>query len=714
MNKDILDSIFRRINFSIKNKVPVIIQSESTECGNACLSMICGFYGKDIDLFNFRNIYGSSSQGTTLNALATIAQKAGLKTRALSLDIEEIGELRLPCVLHWSLNHFVVLVAVKGKRFIINDPALGRRVVHHKEISENFSGIALEAWPDSGFIQEKQRSRLKLRELMHNIVGLKSALTKILMLSIVIETVNLLLPMGTQVVTDHVITAHDENLLLVICVGLMFFTIFKTWVSMLRAWVSLKLNTLTDVQWKTSFFDHLIGLPLAFFEKRQLGDIQSRFASLDTIRSTFTNSIVSGIIDSIMTIGLLVMLSLYGGWLVWVVLGFTVCYAAMRAITYKFYRAINEELIVKRARSGSHFMESLYGIATIKSLNLKNRRSQHWLNTNIDVSNAGLKQTRFDMLFGGINTFINSADQVVILWLGAQMVMENTMTIGMFMAFNAYRGQFAQRAAALIDLTMQLKMLSLHNERISEIVYSEPEAESPVRKIFADDIGVSLEVQNLAYQYDRLSKPVFSNVNISVAAGESVALIGASGIGKTTLLKVMSGLLTPERGDIFIGGFDINKIGINNFRSSIACVLQEDRLFSGSIADNISGFDDEVDQTLIVDCAMKCNIHEEILRMPMGYETIIGELGAGISGGQKQRLLIARALYQKPKILFMDEATSHLDINNEKMVNAAIESLNITRIIIAHRPSTIACADRIIDLAKLTLLPQQLTTETIL
>ena len=713
MNKDVLDSIFRRINFSIRNKVPVIIQSESTECGNACLAMICGFYGKDIDLFNFRNTYGSSSHGTTLNALATVAQKAGLKTRALSLDIAEIGELRLPCILHWSLNHFVVLVAVKGKRFVINDPALGRRVVHRKELSENFSGIALEAWPDSGFVQEKQRSRLKLRELMHNIVGLKSALTKILMLSVVIETVNLLLPMGTQVVTDHVITAHDENLLLVICVGLMFFTIFKTWVSMLRAWVSLKLNTLTDVQWKTSFFDHLIGLPLAFFEKRQLGDIQSRFASLDTIRSTFTNSIVSGIIDSIMTIGLLVMLSLYGGWLVWVVLGFTLCYAAMRAITYKFYRAINEELIVKRARSGSHFMETLYGIATIKSLNLKNRRSQHWLNTNIDVSNAGLKQTRFDMLFGGINTFINSADQVVILWLGAQMVMDNTMTIGMYMAFNAYRGQFAQRAASLIDLTMQLKMLSLHNERISEIVYSEPEAESPVRKIFADDVGVSLDVQNLAYQYDLLSKPVFSNVNISVAAGESVALIGASGIGKTTLLKVMSGLLTPERGDIFIGGFDINKIGINNFRSNIDCVLQEDRLFSGSIADNISGFDEEMDRALLVDCAMRCNIHEEIQRMPMGYETIIGELGAGISGGQKQRLLIARALYQKPKILFMDEATSHLDINNEKMVNAAIESLNITRIIIAHRPSTIASADRIIDLAKLTSLPQQLTTETI-
>lgn len=702
MNKAIIDTIFKRINFSIRNKVPVIIQSEAAECGNACLSMICGYYGKNIDLFNFRNRYGSPAQGATLTDLNQVAQTTGLKTRALSLDMDEIKELRLPCVLHWSLNHFVVLVAIKGKRFVINDPAMGRRVIHQKEMSENFSGIALEAWPDSHFTQEKQRSRLNLLDLMRNIVGLKSALSKIFMLSIVIEAVNLLMPMGTQLVTDHVITAHDNNLLLVICAGLLFFTLFKTAVSMIRAWVSLKLNTLTDIQWKTSFFDHLLSLPLAFFEKRNLGDIQSRFSSLDTIRATFTNNIVMGTIDSIMTVGVLIMMSLYGGWLVWVVLGFTVCYAAMRIITYKFYRTISEELIVKRARSGSHFMETLYGIATIKSLNLKNRRSQHWLNTNIDVSNASLRQTRFDMLFGGINTFINSVDQVVILWLGALMVMDNTMTIGMFMAFNAYRGQFAQRASSLIDLAMQFKMLSLHNERISEIIFSKPEAESPPRKVFEDSAGVPLQVQNLSYQYDKLTRPVFSNVNITVAAGESVALTGASGIGKTTLLKVMSGLLTPDQGDIFVGDFDVKKIGVNNYRACTACVLQEDRLFSGSIADNISGFEDNADRQLIIECAIKCNIHEEIMRMPMGYETIIGELGSGISGGQKQRLLIARALYQKPNILFMDEATSHLDANNERMINNAIESLNITRIIVAHRPSTIACADRVIDLSQIS------------
>ncbi len=284
MNKAVLDKIFQRINFSIKNSVPVIIQSESTECGNACLSMICGFYGKDIDLFNFRNQYGSSSQGATLNTLSTVAKKAGLKSRALSLEYDEIKQLRLPCVIHWSLNHFVVLVAIKGNKFVINDPAMGRRTVQKKEMSENFSGIALEVWPDSDFRQEKKRSRLSLLDLLRNITGLKSALTKIFMLSIVIEVVNLLLPMGTQLVTDHVIMAHDESLLLVICAGLTFFTIFKMFVSMIRAWVSLKLNTLTDIQWKTSFFDHLFSLPLSFFEKRQLGDIQSRFSSLDTIR----------------------------------------------------------------------------------------------------------------------------------------------------------------------------------------------------------------------------------------------------------------------------------------------------------------------------------------------------------------------------------------------------------------------------------------------
>lgn len=701
MNKALFENIISKLNFSFRKSTPVILQSEVSECGIACLAMISGYYGLNIDLFNFRERFGSPSQGVSLLSLSHTADRAGLKNRALSLDLDEIHQLKLPCVIHWGMNHYVVLTKVRKSSFVVHDPALGKRIIGIQEMSNNFTGIAMELWPDQNFQQEKAKSRLRLLDLMRNIVGLKSTLIKLFAFSVVIEAIGLLLPIGTQMVTDHVIMAHDQSLLAVICIGLVTFTLFRTFLSMLRGWTSLTLNTLTSIQWKTTLFDHLVRLPLAFFEKRQLGDIQSRFGSLDTIRSTFTNSIVTGVIDSIMTIGLLVMLTLYGGWLVWVVVGFTVCYAIIRLATYRFYRRVSEEQVIKGARANSHFMKSLYGIATIKALNIKERRSQNWLNLNIDACNAGIKQTRFDMLFGGINTFISSIDQVVILWLGALMVIDNNMSLGMFMAFNAYRGQFSQRASSLIDLVMQLRMLSLHNERLSEIAFSEPEAEMPVRRVFAENEGIKLEIKNLSYQYDPFSQPIFSNLDITIEPGESLALVGPSGVGKTTLLKVMCGLLSPTSGDVKANNLSIEKIGLNNYRLSTACVLQEDRLFSGSIAENISCFEDNADMDFIIECARHCNIHDEIINMPMGYETLVGELGTGLSGGQKQRLLIARALYRKPGILFMDEATSHLDLNNEANINQSISSLSITRVIVAHRPSTIASADRVIDLSKL-------------
>lgn len=701
MNKALFENIISKLNFSFRKSTPVILQSEVSECGIACLAMISGYYGLNIDLFNFCERFGSPSQGVSLLSLSHTADRAGLKNRALSLDLDEIHQLKLPCVIHWGMNHYVVLTKVRKSSFVVHDPALGKRIIGIQEMSNNFTGIAMELWPDQNFQHEKAKSRLRLLDLMRNIVGLKSTLIKLFAFSVVIEAIGLLLPIGTQMVTDHVIMAHDQSLLAVICIGLVTFTLFRTFLSMLRGWTSLTLNTLTSIQWKTTLFDHLVRLPLAFFEKRQLGDIQSRFGSLDTIRSTFTNSIVTGVIDSIMTIGLLVMLTLYGGWLVWVVVGFTVCYAIIRLATYRFYRRVSEEQVIKGARANSHFMESLYGIATIKALNIKERRSQNWLNLNIDACNAGIKQTRFDMLFGGINTFISSIDQVVILWLGALMVIDNNMSLGMFMAFNAYRGQFSQRASSLIDLVMQLRMLSLHNERLSEIAFSEPEAEMPVRRVFAENEGIKLEIKNLSYQYDPFSQPIFSSLDITIEPGESLALVGPSGVGKTTLLKVMCGLLSPTSGDVKANNLSIEKIGLNNYRLSTACVLQEDRLFSGSIAENISCFEDNADMDFIIECARHCNIHDEIINMPMGYETLVGELGTGLSGGQKQRLLIARALYRKPGILFMDEATSHLDLNNEANINQSISSLSITRVIVAHRPSTIASADRVIDLSKL-------------
>ncbi|KFD22325.1 putative secretion ATPase [Tatumella ptyseos ATCC 33301] len=700
MNNEFFNDIIRRIQLSPWRRVPRILQTEASECGLACLVMVCRYFGMDIDLLNMRRRFGISSHGATLATIIHIAGQLSLKTRPLSLDIDEICQLKRPCLLHWDMSHFVVLVAVKRGRFIIHDPAFGRRMVGLTEISRHFSGVALEVWPDSEFIPVKARSKLNLRSLMKNISGLPGFLIRIFCLSLLVEAVNLLIPMGTQLVMDHVIIARDHDLLGLICLGLLTFILFRTFISMLRAWTSLVMQSLIDIQWKTGLMDHLLRLPLAYFEKRKLGDIQSRFSSLDTIRSTLTSSLVSGTIDVIVSVGVFVMMLLYGGWLIAVVLGFTLIYMVLRLSTYQRYRQAQEEHIVKEARAGSHFMETLYGISTLKVLGLTEIRSRFWLNLNIDTTNAGIRMTRLDMLFGGVNALISTLDQVIILWLGASMVIDGQMTLGMFVAFNAYRGQFSERASALIDMVLQLRMLALHNDRIADIVLQETEVYQPARRLCPPDEAASLQVRDLGYQYDKLSRPVFSGVSFLVAAGESVAITGPSGSGKTTLMKVMSGLLSSDTGNVLFNGIDISGAGLNNYRDCIACVLQEDKLFAGSIAENISSFSEQRDPDRIISCAQSSHIHDEIMQMPMGYETLVSELGGSLSGGQKQRLLIARALYRRPAILFLDEATSHLDLDNEARVNASIRELKITRIFIAHRPSTIASADRVIELSR--------------
>ncbi|MEX0447693.1 peptidase domain-containing ABC transporter [Xenorhabdus sp. SGI246] len=699
MNKASFDVITEKLNLGFRRRIPKILQTEAAECGLASLAMVFHYHGLQIDLSSLRSQFGISTRGATLPVLINIATALKFKTRAVSLDLDELHALKTPCILHWDMNHFVVLVSVKKNKITIHDPAFGQRVMNAQEFSRHFTGIALELWPGNDFIPVKKQNRLRIISLLNNIQGIKSALGKIFFLSVAIEAINILLPVGTQLVMDHVIVAQDHSLLTIICCGLLFFILFKVCVSTLRSWISITMEAFVDVQWKSGVFDHLMKLPLAYFEKRKLGDIQSRFGSLNIIRTTFTQNIVNGIIDTIMLISVFVMMLLYGNWLVWIISGFTIIYIIVRFLTYQYYRQLSEEQIVKEARANSHFMETLYSVNTLKALGLCETRAKSWLNLNIDTLNSNTKLNKISSIFNIINVFITTCEQIIILWLGASLVIDNQMTLGMFVAFNAYRGQFADRASNLIDMAIKLRMLNLHNERIADIVLSEPEREAPAREIGVSGQPVDLTVHDLHYQYDSLSKPVISGFNLNVKAGESVAIVGPSGAGKTTLMKLMSGLLEPDKGTILMNGLDINVIGLNNYRKCIACVLQDDKLLSGSIAENISGFDPSPDIYLIQECAKRCSIHDDILLMPMGYETLIGELGNGLSGGQIQRLLIARALYRRPSILFMDEATSHLDLTNEAYINESISALNITRIIIAHRPSTIKSADRVISIS---------------
>ncbi|HCP3971380.1 TPA: peptidase domain-containing ABC transporter [Escherichia coli] len=690
--------IINLLDLRWQRRVPVIHQTETAECGLACLAMICGHFGKNIDLIYLRRKFNLSARGATLAGINGIAEQLGMATRALSLELDELRVLKTPCILHWDFSHFVVLVSVKRNRYVLHDPARGIRYISREEMSRYFTGVALEVWPGSEFQSETLQTRISLRSLINSIYGIKRTLAKIFCLSVVIEAINLLMPVGTQLVMDHAIPAGDRGLLTLISAALMFFILLKAATSTLRAWSSLVMSTLINVQWQSGLFDHLLRLPLAFFERRKLGDIQSRFDSLDTLRATFTTSVIGFIMDSIMVVGVCVMMLLYGGYLTWIVLCFTTIYIFIRLVTYGNYRQISEECLVREARAAAYFMETLYGIATVKIQGMVGIRGAHWLNMKIDAINSGIKLTRMDLLFGGINTFVTACDQIVILWLGAGLVIDNQMTIGMFVAFSSFRGQFSERVASLTSFLLQLRIMSLHNERIADIALHEKEEKKPEIEIVADMGPISLETNGLSYRYDSQSAPIFSALSLSVAPGESVAITGASGAGKTTLMKVLCGLFEPDSGRVLINGIDIRQIGINNYHRMIACVMQDDRLFSGSIRENICGFAEEMDEEWMVECARASHIHDVIMNMPMGYETLIGELGEGLSGGQKQRIFIARALYRKPGILFMDEATSALDSESEHFVNVAIKNMNITRVIIAHRETTLRTVDRVISI----------------
>lgn len=699
MNSNGPEALLRRLNFSLYRRVPLILQTEAAECGLACIAMVAGWHGHHADLFALRSRGGISSRGATLSTLYTVAGEVGLAGRALSLELEELSDLRLPCILHWSFSHFVVLVSLSGDRAVIHDPARGRLSVSRKTLSKNFTGAALELWPGRGFCRKKKLTRVRPAELMSSIGGFGTALAKIFCLSAMIESISLLLPVGTQIALDHVVPASDRGLLELVCLSLGALILLQTGLNLIRAWTVMVTDTLTDVQWKEGLLRHLLGLPLPWFSQRRTGDILSRFGSLDVLRDTFVHDITGCVIDGIMLLGSCVLLAAYGGPLLWgVVTCFMLIAITMRVVAFPRYRQLTEEQLIKNAAAGSHFTESLWGIATLRAQGLTSQRRRNWLTLEVDAANAAVSRRRFDILFSTVSGLTNALDNVVILWLGIGAVMTHQLSLGAFVAFGVFREIFTSRALSLTDMFLRLGMLSLHGERIADIAHTESEPAAPAADLYPAGVAIELEAKGLMFRHDAQSPAIFRGLNITVAAGESVAITGASGCGKTTLMKVLSGLIPPGEGCVLAGGRDIHSAGVNNYRRAVACILQEDRLFAGSLRENMTGFSDSPDEAWLHTCARLGHIHDDIMALPMGYDTLTGELGEGLSGGQRQRIFIVRALYRRPAILFMDEATSHLDEHNEALINEAIRGLSMTRVIIAHRSSTIASADRTIHL----------------
>lgn len=688
-------SFFSGLRFGWRSRLPVVLQTEAAECGLACLTMIAHYHGHDVDLPSLRRRHSMSLKGANLARVMEMAAALGFETRALRLELEELPQLKTPCILHWDLNHFVVLQRVSAGTVVVHDPARGVRKLALSEASRHFTGVALELMPGADFKPVRARESISLKALTGKTRGLPRALLKVFALALSLECFALVGPFYLQWVMDQVLVSADRDLLTLLGIGFLLVVLFQAVLSAVRAWTITWLGAMLKVQWVSNVFSHLLRLPLDWYGKRHVGDVVSRFGSIQTIQQTLTTSFVTGILDGLMASLTLIVLGLYSVELTFIVLAAFALYMVLRWATWGSLRRAQEDQIVYAARQQSELLESIRGAQTLKLHNQQHPRSARYANAVVETVNRNIALQRLGIAFTTGNQLIFGLLRVAVIWTAAKLVLGGALTAGMLVAFVAYADQFVTRAAGLIDKSVDFYMLRLHTERVADIALTAPE-----RHLDAVWDGPTpdahIEVRNVSFRYAQGEPWVLHDCSFRIPAGESLALIGPSGCGKTTLAKLILGLLEPEGGQVLIGGVDVHRLGLGRYRSLVGAVMQDDQLFAGSIADNIAFFDTESLPLRIEAAARLAAIHEDIQRMPMGYLTLVGDMGSALSGGQKQRLLLARALYRKPKLLVLDEATSHLDVERERQVNAAVNRLKITRIVIAHRPETIASADRVL------------------
>jgi len=595
------------------------------------------------------------------------------------------------------MDHFVVLERVKGSSLTLLDPAYGRRVMALSEVSRHFTGVALELTPNTTFQPQSQKVRVRLRDLIGRITGLKRALGNIFALALALELVALLSPQVTQWVIDGALVSSDHDLLLLAVLGGCLLMVIDFVLRMAQGWMALRLGQQVAIQWSGNLFSHMLRLPWSFFEKRQLGDIAARFQSLAVIRKIMTNGAITGLLDGLVAIATLTMMFFYSSTLSSIVLIALVLYGALRLIFYHPLRNASEERIALGARENTYFLETIKAVLPIKLFNGTTLRLATWQNLIADVQNRDVTTQKILLVFSCLNILIFGLEGMLLLYFGGSAVLQGALSMGMLLAFIAYKTQFSGRASKLIDLGIEIRMLSLHAERLADIALELPESDGQMETDIAR-IEPSIELKHVSYRYALGEPSVIHNLSLTIHAGDSVAIVGRSGCGKTTLLKLILGLLTPTEGEILIGGIPMRHLGSQACRSLVGVVMQEDQLLAGSLAENIACFDPDFCLDRVTEVARLADIHRTISDMPMGYQTLVSEMGSGLSGGQKQRIFLARALYRNPKILVLDEATSHLDLHSEQHIVRTLFEMPMTRIIIAHRRETIAFAKRLICL----------------
>lgn len=688
------------LGFLTRSRVHLVRQTETSECGLASLTMIANYHGLDIDLGTMRRRFAPSLRGAALRSLIGLSDKIGLTPRAVKLPLAQLANLHVPCILHWDMNHYVVLERVKGSKALVHNPDGRSAWLPMTEVSNHFTGVALELRPSNNFETGKQRERLKLSQLWKRMTGIKRALAQVALLSLVLQAFVLASPYYMQIAIDNALPALDNDLLTVLALGFGLFTLINGGASLLRSFVLLVAGTTLGYGLASNIARRLFRLPIDWFEKRHTGDILSRFQSIAPIQNILTQGAVAALIDGVMAIMTLTLMFWYSPMLVFIALTAFALYGIVRLVSYSFERDAQEAAIITGGKEQTMLIETLRGMTTLRLFNRETIRHALWQTRLTEAINADVRVARIAIWQQTANLLIFGIENIVTIWLAISMVIDGAgFSVGMVFAYMAYKTQFIQKAAALIDQGIAFKMLGLHLERLSDIAMTREDQSFGATINIETTLEGGIELRNIFYRYAPSDPLVLNGVSLKVQPGEHIAITGPSGGGKSTLVKLLLGLVEPDSGEVRIDGLPLARFGYKSFHGQVAAVLQEDSLFAGTLADNIALFDDRIDMDRVLVSAAAAAIHDDITHMPMQYETLVGDMGSTLSGGQKQRVLLARALYKQPKILVMDEGTAHLDTQHEQAVNAAISSMGITRIIIAHRRETIEVAQRILVMA---------------
>jgi ATP-binding cassette, subfamily B, bacterial CvaB/MchF/RaxB len=681
-------------------RLPSILQTEAAECGIACLAMVAAYHGHRIDLNTLRRRHPVSLNGVTLRGLMQVASQMQLACRPLRFELGGLRQLSLPAIVHWDMNHFVVLKVVTKKGIVIHDPASGVKTYPLAEATKHLTGVALELSPAEGFAPKNEKARLPFRIFWGQTPGIASLLAQVFILSVILELLVVAGPFYMQLTVDEVIARGDADLMLALALGFGLLTTINVATVALRSHIVLVVQSAVHFHIGARLFHHLLRLPLSFFEKRHIGDVLSRFHSIEPIRNVVAEGLILAVLDGIMAVATLAMIFLYSSQLALVVVAALLLYVVLRLALYRRFRDLNETAIQAEAQESSNFIESVRAVQSIKLFNRETDREGQWLNRHADTVTANIRLGRAQIQFGMMNHAIFGLENVVTVYLAAMLAVNNTITVGMIFAFMAYKMHFTSKASALVEKVLEFRLLDLHLERISDIALTPLERGHDRPLAYAAPIRGEIELRNVCFRYAETERFVLENVNLKAEAGKFVTIMGPSGGGKTTLLKIMLGLLEPTSGEVLLDGIPLQTIGVRVFREQVAAVMQDDQLLTGSIADNICFFDPAFSQEKMMLCAQMAGIHEEIMTMPMAYNSLVGDMGSSLSGGQKQRVLLARSLYKSPRILFLDEGTAHLDVEKERQINERLRHLSITRISVAHRPEIMNGADMVLRIGQ--------------